>query len=415
MEGIIIKNVACKGNRLDIDFSVSAGLEKYFLPEHHFFAEYTCDISDVPESVLVVPLLSNLMQFSWLVDCVVWVNEVDRAFYDAIPKIKYAFQEMYPDYPFRGTLIPAKVIDNTYVPEKKAITLFTGGIDATTTFLRILDQKPILLNTNGWFANEIVEDPVYTADLNAITAIADANDVQSCFVRSNFARFLRAEEINKRIRKPLRNSWWRGFQHSLAFLGCAAVAGYHHRVETLYIGSSHTFGEYATIVSDPRIDNCFRTASMHTVHDGYELSRQDKVRYILEKQKETNAKVQLRVCSFNTHNCCNCEKCFRTMLAIMAEGGRVETLGFELPDTFMNCLKSFLKTQITELDPVHLLFWIDILKRMEENYDTLQDKEVYHFLKDFDFAKARKEFLWNYYTKNFWKILKRKLGIGRGK
>ena len=103
------------------------------------------------------------------------------------------------------------------------------------------------------------------------------------------------------------------------------------------------------------------------------------------------------------------------MLAIMAEGGDITKLGFELPDTFMNCLKTFLKTQVMELDSDHILFWFDIMKRMEENYDNLKEKELLHYLKEFDFKKARRDYLWNYYTKNFWKILKRKLGIGAGK
>lgn len=415
MEGIIIKNVTCKENRVDIDFSVSEGLEKFFLPEHHFFAEYTCDISDVPESVLVVPLLSNLLQFSWLVDCVVWVNEIDKTFYNAIPRIKNAFQEMYPDYPFRGSLIPAKIVDNTYMPEQNAIALFTGGIDATTTFLRILDQRPILLNTNGWYKVDIVENEVYSADRSAIEKIAEANGVGACFVRSNFATFIRAEVIGKEFAKMTRSSWWFGFQHSLAFLGCAAVAGYAYKIMRIYIASSYTFGQNVLCVSDPRIDNQFSVASMHAIHDGYELSRQDKVQFILEKVKDANVSVSLRVCSFNTHNCCNCEKCFRSMLAIMAEGGDITKLGFELPDTFINCLKTFLKTQVMELDSDHILFWFDIMKRMEENYDNMKEKEVLHYLKEFDFKKARREYLWNYYTKNFWKILKRKLGIGTGK
>lgn len=411
MEGIIVKEVKNNGNRLDIDFSVSAGLEKYFLPEHHFFAEYTCDISDVPESVLVVPLLTNLLQFSWLVDCVVWVNEIDKTFYDAIPKIKYAFQEMYPDYPFRGTLIPAKLIDNTYTPQQSAITLFTGGIDATTTFLRILDQKPILLNTYGWFENEIQENEVYNADRTAIEKIADANGVGSCFVRSNFGKFLRADVIGKQIHKKIHNSWWFGFQHSLAFIGCAIVAGYHYKVEKIYIASSYTFGQNVACVSDPRIDNQVKCASINTVHDAYELSRQSKVQFILNTLKDRPVMVNLRVCSFNTHNCCSCEKCIRSILSIYAEGGNARDLGFDYEGKLTDVVIRFLNTNVMELDSAHIVFWRDIISRMEENYDLLPEKDTYNLLKNFDYKDAKRKFLLNYYSHNFWRIIKRKLHI----
>lgn len=41
-------------------------IEKYFLPEHHFFTEYTFNVSDVPKSVLVTSILLNLLPFSWI-------------------------------------------------------------------------------------------------------------------------------------------------------------------------------------------------------------------------------------------------------------------------------------------------------------------------------------------------------------
>ncbi len=414
MEGIIIKEIVCRGNRLDIDFTVSKGLEQYFLPEHHFFAEYSCDISDVPPSVLVVPLLANLMPLAWLLDCVVWVNEIDRDFYRSLPNIKRGFQEMYPDFSFRGSLIPAYVVDNRYEPQREAMALFTGGIDATTTFLRHLDEKPILLNTYGWFTRDIEENAVYSADRGAIEVIARDFGVGSCFVRSNFATFIRANVMTNYIRKQkIHNTWWFGFQHSLAFLGCAVVAGYHHRIKWLYIGSSYTFGQYTRLVSDPRIDNEFCVSTISTKHDGYELSRQDKVSFLCGQQKLLDRTIQLRVCSFNDHNCCSCEKCLRTMLAIVAEAGSLKSFGFVLSDTFLNTLKAFLQTSILEIDANHAPFWRDIIKRMGENYDNLLEPEVYDYLKDFDFESARRAWLLQYYRKNFFKILKRKLGLGK--
>lgn len=416
MEGIIIKDIVCRGRRLDIDFTVSEGLEQYFRPEHHFFAEYSCDISDVPPSVLVVPLLANLMPLAWLVDCVVWVHEIDRDFYRALPEIKRGFQEMYPDFQFRGSLIPAYVVDNRYEPEKEAITLFTGGIDATTTFLRHLDESPILFNTNGWYTDDIREDAVYNADRNAIEAVAADFGVGSCFSRSNFATFIRAGAMTQYIRrKKIPNSWWFGFQHSLAFLGCAVVAGYHHRVSRLYIGSSNSPGEYTLLVSDPRIDGAFCTAAMTTCHDSYDLSRQGKVRFLLDKQRELDRPLLLRVCSFHEKNCAACEKCLRTMLGIAAEGGDPKSFGFELQDTLLNTLKVFLRHSVLEVDRNHMPEWNEITERLGENYALLKEPEVYDFLKSYDFKKERIAWRLRYYRGNFFKIIKRRLTSGKSR
>ena len=81
MESIQITEIKVNGKCVDIYFNLSKGLEMFFLPEHHFFTEYTFEVTDIPKSVLVVPLLLNLLPFSWLVDCVIWIDEIDEDFY----------------------------------------------------------------------------------------------------------------------------------------------------------------------------------------------------------------------------------------------------------------------------------------------------------------------------------------------
>ena len=48
MESIQICSIEKKGNMVDVFFDVSDGMKRYFLPDHHFFLEYTFDITDVP-------------------------------------------------------------------------------------------------------------------------------------------------------------------------------------------------------------------------------------------------------------------------------------------------------------------------------------------------------------------------------
>jgi len=106
-----------------------------------------------------------------------------------------------------------------------------------------------------------------------------------------------------------------------------------------------------------------------------------------------------------------CEKCFRTMLAIQAEGGDIFQFGFNIKDTMTKCVNKFLENNILELDKEHMVFWKDILERMKENYDILPEKQVCDFLENYPFEKKKKSFLKNYYRKNFFKIVKRKLGM----
>lgn len=201
----------------------------------------------------------------------------------------------------------------------------------------------------------------------------------------------------------------------MAFLGCAMVAGYALGVETVYIASSYTFGQYIVCVSDPRIDNCVKCAGVNTIHDGYELSRQDKVKFIVDYHNTSKHDMLLRVCLFNTKNCCKYEKCFRSVLVITAEGGDVRKFGFDIKEP----LKDFYEKEMEENMVLHRvegegsIHWPAIRRRMKDNYDMLNDeqKEFVDWLMSYDFMGKRKKSILEYRCKNIFKIIKRKLGL----
>lgn len=409
MESIWIKKINTDRNCVIYRLDVSKGLMHYFSPNCEMFAEFGFDVSNIPKSLLAVPILSNVMQFAWLFDCLVWIEEVDKQFYECLPKIKQGFQEMYRNYSFGGSLIAAKVIDNHYRAEKESALLFTGGVDATTTFLRIRDTHPILIDTFGWCNDKNDESSVFNADISAIGRFAGENHVQAEYIKSNFATFIKPEKVNKVLNRKLHNSWWFGFQHSLAFLGMASIVAYYYHIRTIYIGSSYTFGQAVNCVSDPRIDREFKAASCNVVHDAYELSRQEKIGTIVKARKDFNLPINLRVCSFKEENCNHCEKCFRTMTGIIAEGGNVNDFGFHVEGDFCEALAAFLRDNVKELDKDHIVFWNDIIARMSQNYNELLDKETADYLLSFNFEKEKRECLWRYYRQNFFSIVKRKL------
>lgn len=408
MRTITLDKIQKKNNHVAITLEVSDDLRKYFR-ETTFFTDFTFNVEDLPNSILVVPVLTNLLPFSWLTDSVIWVNEIDYDFYNCIQPLKTAFRELHPDSRIRGTLIAAKCVLNTSSKTQKSLQLFTGGIDATATLLRIIDQEPILFNTNGWYLHSSEENNiVYDADYSAITNIAARHNIKAEFVKSNFGTFITASIFEKNTGV----NWWFSCQHSLAFLGCAMVAGYKYGVSTIYIASSYTFGQYVVCISDPRIDNCIKCAGIQTIHDGYELSRQDKVSLIVNYQKKQNKDINIRVCSFNTHNCCSCEKCFRSMLALIAEGADdVAKYGFILDDTLLNKLKYFIENMAMELDHDHIVFWNDIIQHLKNNYDIINYKEVVDYLVKVDFKAAKQHAIWTHYKKDFFSIIKRKLHL----
>ena len=105
------------------------------------------------------------------------------------------------------------------------------GLDAVWAYF--CPSKPCLpLSTDGRFAEE--------------------HCVQAEYIKSNFATFIKPEKVNKVLNRKLHNSWWFGFQHSLAFLGVASIVAFYYHIRTIYIGSSYTFGQAVNCVSDPQ-------------------------------------------------------------------------------------------------------------------------------------------------------------------
>ena len=112
---------------------------------------------------------------------------------------------------------------------------------------------------------------------------------------------------------------------------------YINKYKNIYIASSFPIeylGKY-TCASDPTIDNNLHFASCKVIHDGCEFSRQQKIKNIcdyLDKSKEKS--IPARVCwiSEGGDNCCECEKCYRTILGIIAEKKDPNDFGFNLTE-----------------------------------------------------------------------------------
>ena len=117
-------------------------------------------------------------------------------------------------------------------------------------------------------------------------------------------------------------------------IGLAAPIDYLKEIGKNYFASSYTEqnkGKHFHCGSDITIESNLEMCNSKTVHDGYDFDRQTKVHNIEEYCKESNKKAKLRVCwksIANGENCCNCEKCCRTMLGLYAEGVDPKDYGF---------------------------------------------------------------------------------------
>lgn len=411
MDGVILRELIVKNKHVEYHFEARGILREYFTT-NTFFVDYEEDMTNVPKSIMTIPFVASLIPLMWLTDTVMWVEELDQTFYEAIFKIQAAYQRLDYHYVLKGNLIPAKIVENSYTPIRESLLLFSGGIDANATYIRIKEQKPLLFNIQGWYKSEDDVNPAADADIRDISVFSKKEKVDFSYAKSNFAVLLNNTVFDKKIKKKFGDSWWHGFQHSMGFISIAIPMAFLLKIEKIYIASSVPMGEYVKCASYVTTDGEFRFATVgRCIHDGSELTRQDKVHVIVSYANQGENEYPIRVCSFNTHNCCACDKCFRSILGIIAEGGDIRKFGFYIDGSIKEHFELLMKesAQTFNIRGESQLHWPAIKKKMKENYNNISDKEFVDWFLDYDFENARKNALKNYYKKNFFEIISRKL------
>ncbi|RDW20413.1 peptidase [Oceanobacillus chungangensis] len=409
MKNIILDEIIVKGNRVDYFFTVNGKVQKYFKKSNHLFMEYNVDANDIPISILTIPFVANIAPLAWITDSSISVSELDESFHDCLSNIKEAYQNMYPEVTFKGQILTSSLVNNSYVPEQEAAQLFSGGLDALATYIRLKDKKPLLITEYAWHHDDIQKSEVWNQDKKHVIRFAMDNGLTNILIDSNYGTFMNAQSIDRDFLKRLGDSWWHGLHHSLAIISAAIPIAYQLKVECIYIASSFFKGYKAKCASDPTVDNEIKYASGKVFHDGYEINRQQKVKIVVDHYSNENKYVDIRVCFLNKGNCCNCEKCLRTIIGIVAEGENPQNFGFNIPDNLSRHINNFLEENIKYFNPSKIMQWKLSINRMRENRDNILYPDLLDWFLDYDFVTERKKSLIKYRVTKFLPIVKRRI------
>ena len=407
MDSICLDRVEVNRNLVKFYYSVSEGLKRYFNSDV-MFLEYEQDMSAVPLSILTIPFVSCMAGLSWLSNSMLFVDEIDRSFYDSFFRIKRAYQELFYNYSLKGVLVPSILRSNIMAQSSDALLLFGGGVDCHCSYVNNKERIKSLCNIYGWLPTMDAISKVDLSDKQSVEAFAAQEGLKSCHVRSNFA-FLFNDTM---IKRKYRISYWYSFLHSLAFISISVPLCYENGMSNIIIGSSFTKGRTnvkcgSYITTDSEF--CFAGNGVVN-HDGFNLDRQAKVKVLVEYQKSLGKPYPIQVCSFNDHNCCKCEKCFRSIIAIIAEGGDPKEFGFHINGEMKAHWESVLIRDVALWGVGKERHYHSVSKkRMLENYDIIKDKEFVDWFLTFDFDKAKREGLRRYYRQNFFSIIRRKI------
>ena len=84
---LILKSLERKGSVVSYQYQLTGEWKQYFNEKEKFTIDYGVDVSTIPEGVLVIPLLANVLPMSWVCDAEVVINEIEKDFYERLEKM----------------------------------------------------------------------------------------------------------------------------------------------------------------------------------------------------------------------------------------------------------------------------------------------------------------------------------------
>ena len=161
------------------------------------------------------------------------------------------------------------------------------------------------------------------------------------------------------------------------FFGAVLAAVAHafvSRLNLVYIASSYNIPILVPCGSHPLLDPAYSSYDMRIIHRDLELSRMEKIKLVADWDV---ALQNLRVCLANVKdrlNCGKCEKCVRTMTALVAIGALDKTKAFIENDVSSDLFSGF-AINIRHRDPFYEEI-IPFLKKMGRNdlVETIKKK-----------------------------------------
>ena len=76
-------------------YEISGEWSEAFNLSENFFVEYSCNISNIPFGIAVIPFLCNILPIVWVYDADVYLEVCDKTFLESIPEFKKGYEDMY--------------------------------------------------------------------------------------------------------------------------------------------------------------------------------------------------------------------------------------------------------------------------------------------------------------------------------
>ena len=370
-----------RGTRVEIEVEASDRMNE-FIQADRFFADYSTPIEDVPKAILTIPAVANIAPVCWATDADLFIDTLDRTFCNSLQRVQDAFSDFYPILETSASTfvnkprdVPAPLND-----ESSSGVLFSGGIDSLATLVRQHKESPTLFTVRGADIG-LDQDDAWQRTRSLVSKCAAEYDLENQFIESNLYTFINRPTLSGLFGYDITDgAWWSGVQHGMGLLGISAPVAYDHGLSDLYIAATYTEDFDQPWGSHPAIDDKVAWSGTTCQHDGFELSRQQKIELLISHTEQEGLDLPIRVCyrSESAKNCSRCEKCCRTIVGLLVAGADPTEYGFAIyDDTFEH-----IRTQIESGEWVfgfdEIYMWSDI-QRHTPTPEAVDDPKIASF------------------------------------
>ena len=382
------------GTKIVYDYTAPFSIKRYIKSSEPLFVEVPGDISDVPEEVLTIPFVGIMLTVTMLLDIEIQVPALDRTFYNSISKLETVYQSMYPKSGLRLSVKAKSTRLCHYQSSGKKVLFFTGGVDATSTLTELVEENVELLNI--WGGDLRLTDSDSHEELDYyLSTIQAASGLEYHFIKTNAREMFEENALGDVCLKVLGHSnnhgWWASIAHILSMTTTVAPWAYKQQISQHYIGSSYNPKETATFDSNNKefVNSIRYSSAVFSIVDE-KVGRNEKIGKIIQYKEKSGVPIQLKVCWQRQAgvNCSNFEKCYRTIMGILANRGDPNVFGFQVDNLVILKIKEFLSTNV-----VSTAFWKPIQDAFLSDREYWEDNSQMNWILTIKLNSARVYFL----------------------
>ncbi|WP_276255591.1 hypothetical protein [Halomontanus rarus] len=374
---VVVHEPTIDGSTIECEVTPPKRLRRFFTGDP-FRVEYDVDMTSLSPEIAVIPALAHVCPVAWANGIDVRVPTIDATFLDALEDVRAVLRRMYPTFIEGGEIRASEVVDaradRSPAEFDDSGLLFSGGIDSVASYVRHHDEEPTLISVQGWVVGVEQDDRWDGARRQIDEFAADRGlDVQN--IRSNMKSCLDMPMLQAHYKRYVDGAWYSSVGHGLGLVALCAPLSDALGLDTIHIASSHTAEFDQPWGSHPDIDDKVRWAYTEGNHDGYELSRQEKIDLIADYVRSESQPFPIRTCVHDERggNCNECEKCYRTMCGMVLAGLDPNRFGYEMDERTFVRVRESLERQAFVMDDHTVFHWRDIQNHTGRNRDVPVD------------------------------------------